>query len=102
MKTLVTIESHISREELESFINLEYIKPLKSLGFDLLGYQHLNDEPNTVGVHVMIFNREPSKSQIDFVKLEEILSSLNGDCGQPDSTYQLYLNTLWVFIPFNC
>ena len=81
-------------KEWVKFLETDYIRPLKKLGFEFEGYNHAFNNETCQGVHCLLFNSKNAKWTDEIDKL------MVQDDSQPKPIYSIYFGTLWVFLPY--
>ena len=94
MKQLGTSTSLKGQEDWANDLQELFIGPLTSMGAKFLGYAEVHSDELPGGAHVLIFD---NVSREGFKYLEE---NPYEDDSQPESSYQAFLDTAWVFIPY--
>lgn len=88
-----------NQEELvPDFIQEEIIIPLNDLGFKLQSKGSISDDENEMGIHTYIFNKEGGIFINDLDEIEELLNW--SDDGQPESSFFIRGNYVYLIIPF--
>ena len=82
-------------------ITTDLITPLKNKhGYDLEAYSHTFNDDTTTGVHIFTFERDwESSKDLNMKQLQTMLNLLHDD-QQPELLYQIFMGTIWVFIPY--
>jgi hypothetical protein len=89
--------SKLPNREFSTFIRESYSDPLKKLGFTLDKVSSTPENTHDLNFHILEFSHDQvkpfRKDWLDAICIQD-------DDSQPNSTYTIYLGTLWVFIPF--
>lgn len=77
------------------------VEEMKDYPFELVGYNYSEVVPEEAGVHILLWRLKEGEEEFnigDHPELEAILSQ--DDDGQPHRSYRVFLDDLWVYIPF--
>lgn len=88
------------QSEYKAHLEETFINPLNDLGFSLVATNSFGPDDkgnhNYYGNHTLILEHDNKTAYTD----DQIQKLMIDDDSQPFSTFQLYLGTLWVFIPY--
>jgi hypothetical protein len=98
-----TPETILNNPQVLSWLEEDFISPLKEVGFEFKGYAHVYDGEEG-GTHILKFKETQVGSiignsrQADHITMVKICTQ--DDDSQPSATYRYYLGTLWLYIPY--
>lgn len=90
-------DAHYDKDWFE-YVQESFIQPLAELGYELKSSISTKCEETTTGTHILTFEQTRDDMTITDKHLRKIC--IQDDDNQPYSTFQTYIGTLWLFIPF--